>query len=116
MTKSVIHTTALEITEKMREKGVDGENTFRKVILMSYLAHAIIDISVEIERDIRKVGNYKMDFKHKIKSIRRDSWDLVKQAYPNFTEDGIDELTVNLDDLEAILYQWANIKKDNKCT
>ena len=116
MTKSGTHTTALEITEKMREKGVDGENTFRKVILMSYLAHAIIDISDEIERDFRKVGNYKMDFKHKIKSIRRDSWDLVKQAYPNFTEDGINELTANLDDLEAILYQWANIKKDNKCT
>ena len=26
----------------------------------------------------------------------------------------IDELTVNLDDLEVILYQWANIKKSGE--
>lgn len=54
-----------------------------------------------------------MDFKHKIKSIRRDSWELVKHAYPKLTEEGIGELTEHLDDLEAILYEWANIKKDS---
>ena len=105
--------TALGLTEIMKEKGIDGDVTLRKVVLISYLAHAIIDISDEVERDFRKVGNYKMDFKHKIKSIRRDSWELVKHAYPKLTEEGIGELTEHLDDLETILYEWANIKKDS---
>ena len=101
--------TALDLTNRMEKQGLNPKNTLRRITLMFQLTHLLLDTANDIEADLKKVGGYRMTDKQTLKTIRNKAYEFVKGIYPNLTEEQLNAMIEDLDELEKITLKWAGI-------
>lgn len=99
----------LMLLNKLKEKGINPETTLRKITLMFQLSQLLVNLTDEIEADFRLVGAYKMQDKQTLKQLNRLLSRFLNDLYPNLTQEQIDEMIEDLDELEKIIKEWAQL-------
>jgi len=101
--------TALTILDKMREKGLDGAKTLRKLTLMFQLAQLTLNLADEVESDFKSIGTYRMADKVTLKQLHTLLYRFLRDLYPNLTQEQLDDMIGDLDELESLTKNWAKL-------
>ncbi len=104
-----------EVRDKMPEEEQRIINT--ELLLLVHLSSLQQNIALNIEEQFRKYSQYKMTIKHnheKIKSLIRGTNN--NEFWERLSQEQIDSIADDADDLEDIIFKWAGLKPRDKQT
>ena len=98
--------------EKLSEQDIVAIN--KRLLLLYQLSTLQLNISYEIEWMLRDKGGYNFTVKNNHKRLKSFiSGNVNNEFWKNLTQEQLDVMAEDADDLESIIYKWADIEPYN---